>query len=71
MVVPLGIQTVDFQAMITLNDTGAFLWQVLQEGCTEEELTEKLIERYEVKEEKARMDVERFLGVLEQEGLLE
>ena len=57
--------------MITLNDTGAFLWQVLQEGCTEEELTEKLIERYEVKEEKARMDVERFLGVLEQEGLLE
>lgn len=71
MVVPLGIQTVDFQAMITLNDTGAFLWQVLQEGCTEEELTEKLIERYKVKEEKARMDVERFLGVLEQEGLLE
>ena len=25
MVVPLGMQTVDFQAMITLNDTGAFL----------------------------------------------
>lgn len=71
MVVPLGIQIVDFQAMITLNDTGAFLWQALQEGCSEDELTEKLIERYEVKEEKARMDVKRFLGILEQEGLLE
>lgn len=71
MVVPLGIQTVDFQAMITLNDTGAFIWQVLQEGCTNEELTEKLMERYEVGEEKARMDAERFLNILEREGLLE
>ena len=27
MVIPIGEQSVDFQAMITLNEAGAFLWE--------------------------------------------
>ena len=36
MVIPIGEQSVDFQAMITLNETGAFLWEKLQEEMSEE-----------------------------------
>lgn len=70
MVVPLGMQTVDFQAMITLNDTGAFLWKELQDECTAEELVVKLQECYEVDLDKAKCDVEKFVATLNQEGLL-
>lgn len=70
MVVPLGMQTVDFQAMITLNDTGAFLWKELQDECTAEELVERLQECYEVDLDKAKCDVEKFVATLSQEGLL-
>ena len=30
VVVPVGEQVVDFQMMITLNETGAFLWEKLK-----------------------------------------
>lgn len=32
VVVPVGKATVDFNGMINLNETGAFLWQQLQKG---------------------------------------
>lgn len=70
MVVPLGMQTVNFQAMITLNETGAFLWKTLQEECTEDELIDKLQDCYEVNREKAVGDVKKFLDILNREGLL-
>lgn len=71
MVVPLGMQTVDFQAMITLNETGAFLWKELQEACTQEALVTRVQDCYEVEEEKAKNDVEKFIAALKQEGLLD
>lgn len=71
MVVPLGMQTVDFQAMITLNETGAFLWKELQEACTQEALVTRVQDRYAVEEEKAKNDVEKFIAALKQEGLLD
>ena len=34
IVVPVGENTVDFNAMITLNESGAFLWQQLEKECS-------------------------------------
>ena len=36
VVVPVGKATVDFNGMINLNETGAFLWQQLQKDADEE-----------------------------------
>ena len=54
-----------------MNDTGAFLWEQLQSGeQTEEKLTEALFGEYEVDRESASKDVEEFLRILQEHGIL-
>ncbi len=71
IVVPVGAQTVDFRCMITLNETGAFLWKLLEAEQTEQTLVAALLEEYEVTEERAAADVAAFLGNLRDSALLE
>lgn len=71
IVVPVGAQTVDFRCMITLNDTGAFLWKLLETEQTEETLVTALLEEYDVTAERASADVAAFLANLQDSNLLE
>ncbi len=70
IVVPVGAQTVDFNCMITLNETGAFLWKQLQEERTPSELTEALLGEYEVEPATAQADVASFIEKLQQAELI-
>ena len=60
VIVPVGEATVDFPGMITVNATGAYLWELLENTQTVETLTQALVERYEVDEEQAMADVKVF-----------
>lgn len=71
IVVPVGAQTVDFRSMITLNETGAFLWKQLATGCEEAELTAALLAEYDVATEIAANDVSVFVAKLRENDLLE
>ncbi len=71
VVVPVGKATVDFNGMLNLNDTGAFLWENLQEETTKQELVEKLLSAYEITEDIASRDVDLFIKKLEDADLLE
>ncbi len=57
--------------MQTLNETGAFLWDLLNRDSTVEEMTEKLTAEYETDSETARADIETFIGALRASSLLE
>ncbi|MBR3242461.1 MAG: PqqD family protein [Parasporobacterium sp.] len=57
--------------ILSLNETGAFLWNILKKGAEPEELTARLIEEYEVDEITAKKDVESFLSCLLEKGLVE
>ncbi len=70
MVVPVGVQTVDFRCIITLNETGATLWKRLQQEQDEEQLVTALLEEYDVSAEVAAADVARFVESLRQANLL-
>ncbi len=70
LVVPVGAQTVDFNGMITLNETGAFLWQRLQTECSAAELTAALLAEYDVDEATAMADVADFVEKIRQAELL-
>ncbi len=70
IVVPVGAQTIDFNCMITLNETGAFLWQQLQSERSSQELIEALLAEYEVETAVAEVDVARFVEKLQQAELL-
>ena len=48
VVVPVGQATIDFNGMISLNETGAFLFQKLQQGIEREELVDALAAEYEI-----------------------
>ena len=70
VVVPVGQAALDLRGMITVNGTGAFLWKALQTPQTEATLTQALLEAYEVDEQTAAADVQRFIDILKQHDLL-
>ncbi|MEE3333209.1 MAG: PqqD family protein [Ruminococcus sp.] len=61
VVVPVGDAVVDFSGLINLNESGAFLFEKLQKGATEDELVQALLGEYDVAEDVARADVQKFI----------
>lgn len=70
VIVPVGDAIAAFPGMITLNGTAAYLWELLETEQTAQSLTEALLARYEVDEEKAKADVEAFIKKLKPTGAL-
>lgn len=56
--------------MQTMNETGAFLWSLLEEDTTIEEMTQKMVAEYDVDRDRAKGDVEAFVKKLQASGLL-
>ena len=68
VVVPVGKAVSAFTGMITLNDTGAFLWELLETNQTVEGLVSAVTEKYEIDGQTAKEDVQRFLDKLSSVG---
>lgn len=71
IVVAVGNAALDFNGVITLNETGAFLWKQLKKETTEAELTEALMNEYEIDKDSANKDVSRFIDKLKEADILE
>ena len=72
VVVSVGKRTLDFNGIINLNDTGAFLWERLEQGATEDELVKAILENYtDVDEATARQSVVNFVKTLRDAGCLD
>ena len=69
--VATGKTSREFHGMITLNETGKFLFDALQNDTTPEALVALLTRTYEVDDATAASAVEGFLQILRREGLLE
>ncbi len=71
VVLPLADATVDFTGMLTLNETGLMLWNLLKEETTREALATALTEEYDVTYEQALVDVDAFIVKLNKAGCVE
>jgi len=71
IVVPLGQKVLDLNGVITLNETGAFIWELLGEERSLEELVEAVSQEFDVEPDQARKDIEDFLGNLRKFDMLE
>ena len=71
MVIPVGPASIDFKSVIRLNESGAFLWKLLEEDCEKEQLTAKILEEYDVPKEVAKADIDNFILKLTDAGILE
>lgn len=71
ILVPVGQTALDFNGIITLNQTGVEIWKGLQEEKSREQILEELLEQFEVSRETAQADMETFLQYLNENGLIE
>lgn len=58
IVVPAGVDNIDYSKIISLNETAAYLWESVAEkdSFTIDDLTQLLLAEYEVEENVARED---------------
>ena len=69
VVLPTGDE-LNLNMMITLNETGKFLWEKLEQETTEDALVSALLEEYDVDENTAKTAVAGFVGKLNNNGFL-
>lgn len=68
--VPFDESYNDVGALVSLNETGAFLWKMLENDCQKEELTDALKKEYGITDEEADCAVDSFIESLKSAGLL-
>ena len=61
----------DFDGMITLNESAELMWKKLEEGTTLSALTDILLSEYDVDEQTATKDVQSFIAILNENGILD
>ena len=72
VIIASGLENLDFTKLISVNETGADMWNLLLEGATnEEDLIAKCRGRYEGDEAQMRREVSAFLKELAEIGVLE
>lgn len=71
VVVPTGKAVLDFSGVITLNETGAFLWKLLDDDKTQQELLSYMLDEYETDKETLKKDICQFIDKLKGADLLE
>ena len=70
VILPVGPASNRFPGMISVNETGAFLWDLLETDQTPDTLAQALTGAYEVDLPQAKTDVLAFLAQLEGTGAL-
>lgn len=64
ILVPVGDASLELKGLLTLNETGERMWDLLLQCDTEEALIQQMLEEYEVDEKTLRTDVNEFLAQL-------
>ena len=71
VVVPVGEGALDFNGVINLNESGAFLWKTMEKDVTEADMVSALLGEYEVDEERAKADVSAFIAKMKGANLID
>lgn len=71
-VVAVGERSREFKSMVTLNETGKFIWNCLEKGATAEEVVNEILSKYECDDKSmVEEDVKAFIARLGGDGILE
>lgn len=68
--IPVGNHSGDFHGIIKLNETAAFIFNLLNEEITEEQLIRALSKEYGVSLETLKKDVHSYLKEFNEHGIL-
>lgn len=70
IIIPTGKTALNFNGLITVNEVGVSLWNMLQDEITFDGLVQGILDEYEVEEDVAREDIQEFLDALIEGGIL-
>ncbi|MCI5480692.1 MAG: PqqD family protein [Lachnospiraceae bacterium] len=70
VIIPTGKTVLEFNGLITINEVGVSLWNMLQNEITFDELVQGILDEYDVEESVAREDIQEFLDKLVDGGIL-
>ncbi len=70
VLVPLRGELADPSSIYTLNEVGSFVWSRIDGRRTVGAIVVEVVEAFDVSEEAARLDVERFLADLVEVGVV-
>lgn len=71
IVVGEGLAQVNFNKMLSMNESAAYLWKAIEgKDFTREDLVDLLFDKYEVSREQASADVEKLVATWIQEGVV-
>lgn len=70
VVVPIASQMVSFKAIVSLNESGAFLWKQLETEKNEAELLKAFLSEYDIDEQTAKTDISEFLESMKKADLI-
>lgn len=68
ILIPISRQVQGAGRMLTLNETGSFVWEKLDGQRRLEEILREILDEYEVDEETARRDLLELISSLEETG---
>ena len=71
LVVAVGKAVKEFGGVVNLNETGAFLWKLLEKSSTESEMVDALLSEYDVDRDTSEKDVKAFTDKLMEAKLVE
>lgn len=71
VVIPVGEQTLNMPGILTANESGAFLWKLLEQEQTVDSLTNAMLAEYDADPDRVRQDVLEFLEKLRDAGCME
>ena len=69
LIVPVGGNNIN--SAMTLNETGAFLWQLLTADTTREALIAAMTKEYDIDADTAAKDIDIFITSLKEHSILE
>lgn len=71
VLVPTGQTAEDFNGMLTLTESGEFIWEHIEETRSFNHLVELILEEYDIDKETAAQDTSAFLMQLLQAGMIQ
>jgi hypothetical protein len=71
IVIPMGERLLDFNGMMKLNQSGSFIWKLLEMKRSREEIISAMLEEYDIPEETAAQEFDTFLQTLKEANILE
>lgn len=70
ILVPVGEATTKLKGLLTVNETGAAIWDALPDAENEEAIVDQLYETFDAERDVLRKDVDAFLAQLRELDIL-